>query len=103
MSVTVMRLSFQRLNPRVIVYRNYNSFFNENYRESLRIQERLVFTNLIRFSRLRFLIDYLPILNLRVLVQWLIILFIFSSIKKANRLISKGMSVLLFDVLMDFL
>ena len=35
MTITVMKASFQRLKPRVINYRNYNSFSNESYREEL--------------------------------------------------------------------
>ena len=35
MIVTVMKESFQKLKPRVISYRNYNSFSNQCYREDL--------------------------------------------------------------------
>ena len=35
MTVTVMKTSYQKIEPRVINYRNYASFFNEGLRESL--------------------------------------------------------------------
>ena len=35
MMVTVMKTSFQKLKPRVIIYRDYDSFCNEVYRDNL--------------------------------------------------------------------
>ena len=35
MTVTVMKTSFQKLKPRVIIYRDYDSFCNEVYRDNL--------------------------------------------------------------------
>ena len=35
MTVTLMKTSYQKIEPRVINYRNYASFFNEGLRESL--------------------------------------------------------------------
>ena len=35
MIVTVMKTSYQKIEPRVINYRHYKSFSNEEFRESL--------------------------------------------------------------------
>ena len=35
MTATVMKTSYQKIEPRVINYRDYESFFNEGLRESL--------------------------------------------------------------------
>ena len=35
MTVAVMKTSFQKLKPRIVSYRNYNSFDNEEYRDNL--------------------------------------------------------------------
>ena len=35
MTVTVMKTSFQNLKPRVIIYRDYDSFCNEVYGDNL--------------------------------------------------------------------
>ena len=35
MIVTVMKTSYRKIESRVITYRDYNSFFNEGFRESL--------------------------------------------------------------------
>ena len=35
MTVTIMKTCFRKLKPCVVIYRNYNTFYNENYRENL--------------------------------------------------------------------
>ena len=35
MTVTVMKTSYWKIEPRVIIYRDYKNFFNEGFRESL--------------------------------------------------------------------
>ena len=59
------------------------------------------FNNAIRCSRLRLWVGYFIYLQFvrASSIAYQLLVLIFSSIKETNRLISKGMCVLLFDVL----
>ena len=71
---------------------------------ALRIQYRLIFTNVIHCSRLRLSVGYFIYFKFArvssIVYQYC---YLFSSIKETNWLISKEMCVFLFDVLMDAL